>query len=343
MGSAGEVIVFVTTYVAALIMGVLLLSYTAYSFFVVVQDTAGGIDEVVWPGEPVGEWLGRGAVLAWLVLVWLAPLGMFLRAAAPGLFRDDPVAVLIAAGVILWLFFPIAVLSSLSGGSRWLFFRPKLLAGLARVAPMTLGFYAATALVVAAPLALWYMALSSEGILIPVASAVGAAAVLIYARLLGRLAWKLNRLRPLRRRRSPAQKKEEPPAAASVSVEDPWAAPPPKRKKRKRPETITEAPEVYHLATEEAPAAPPPVEVPLDGYAPVDAPLPPLPPPDLPEASNLEKRLAERTPQVKPLTHPLLEGVYTFPFYQRSAKAWLWLTLGAAFLGAVVARLTVPS
>src|SRR5262249_3758700 len=120
-------------------MGVLLLSYTAYSFFVVVQDTAGGIDEVVWPGEPVGEWLGRGAVLAWLVLVWLAPLGMFLRAAAPGLFRDDPVAVLIAAGVILWLFFPIAVLSSLSGGSRRVLFRSKRLGRLAPAAPATPG------------------------------------------------------------------------------------------------------------------------------------------------------------------------------------------------------------
>src|SRR5262249_35355107 len=123
-------------------MGVLLLSYTACSFFVVVQDTAGGIDEVVWPGEPVGEWLGRGTVLAWLVLVWLAPLGMFLRAAAPGLFRDDPVAVLIAAGVILWLFFPIAVLSSLSGGSRWLFFLPQLPAAPAPLAPLAPGVYA---------------------------------------------------------------------------------------------------------------------------------------------------------------------------------------------------------
>src|SRR5262249_59715977 len=135
---------------------------------------------------------------------------------------------------------------------------------------------------------------SSEGILIPVASAVGAAAVLIYARLLGRLAWKLNRLRPLRRRRSPAQQKEEPPAAASVSVEDPWAAPPPKRKKRKRPETITQAPEDYHLATEEAPAAPPPVRAPLAAYRPVGPPLPQLPPPYFPVPTNLHLLLARR-------------------------------------------------
>jgi hypothetical protein len=343
VGGAGEAIFFVLMYALATMGGVLLLSYAAYCFFVVVQDTAAGLDEVVWPGEPVGEWLVRGAVLVWLTMCWLAPLGMFLRVAAPGLFRDDPVTVLLAVGVILWLFVPVAVLSSLSGGSRWVFFRPKLLVGLARVAPTTLGFYASTALLLAATLGLWYAALTRKGLLIPVASAVGAASLLIYARLLGRVAWKLNRLRPLRRRRSSAQTKEELPAAGPVAVEDPWAVPPPKRKKRKPPKTSTEAPDVYPLATEEAPAAPPPVEVPLDGYAPIDEPLPPLPPPDLPEASNLEQRLAERTPQAKAPAHPLFSGVYTFPFYEKSAKAWLCLTLGGAFLGGVVSMLTLPS
>ena len=38
------------------------------------------------------------------------------------------------------------------------------------------------------------------------------------------------------------------------------------------------------------PVAPPPVEVPLDGYAPVDEPLPPLPLPDLPEESSCGRK-----------------------------------------------------
>src|SRR5262245_42423904 len=135
VGAAGEVIFFVTMSATALMGGVLLLAYTAYCFFVVVDDTTAGLDEVIWPGEAGGEWLGRAAVLAWLVLIWLAPLGMFLRVAAPGLFRDDPGIVLLAVGVVLWLFFPLGVLSSLEGRSRWAFFRPKILPGLARVAP----------------------------------------------------------------------------------------------------------------------------------------------------------------------------------------------------------------
>src|SRR5262245_58552989 len=155
--------------------GAVLLAYVAYCFFVVVSDMAAGLDELVWPGGAIGEWLGRGAVFAWLALVWLALLGMILRVAAQGIFKDDPVFVFVAVGVILWVFFPLAVLSSLSRGPRWNAFRPKILAGLARVGPTTLGFYAATALLIAAALALWYGALTRSGMLVLPAAAVGAA------------------------------------------------------------------------------------------------------------------------------------------------------------------------
>src|SRR5437588_12642407 len=69
VGGAGNVIFFVTMYALAAMSGVLLLIYTAYCFFVVVDDTIAGLDEVIWPGESIGDWLIRGAVLAWLVLV----------------------------------------------------------------------------------------------------------------------------------------------------------------------------------------------------------------------------------------------------------------------------------
>ena len=60
------------------------------------------------------------------------------------------------------LFFPVGVLSSLSGESRWAFFQPKLVADLARVAPTALGFYAVTPLLFAVVLGLWSAALTAE-------------------------------------------------------------------------------------------------------------------------------------------------------------------------------------
>ena len=72
----------------------------------------------------------------------------------------------------------------------------------------------------------WYFALTRPlVILLPVAATVGATALLIYARLLGRLAWILSGLtgtRPRRRKKKlthsqPLTVKEAPPAARSTS------------------------------------------------------------------------------------------------------------------------------
>jgi hypothetical protein len=347
VGNAGSAIFFMCLFVLAVIVGTFVLSYAAYSFFVVVQDTAAGIDEVVWPGDPVPEWLGRLAVLAWLVLVWLAPLGMFGR----GLIRQDPAFFVLLAGVILWLFFPIGVLSALSGGSRWLFFRPKLLLGLVRIAPTTLGFYVGSALLVAVTLSLWYVALSGSALLVAVAASVGSAVLLIYARLLGRLAWRLNRLKGPPRP-PVVDDKDGPQTPRAVTVEDPWAEPPqrgrkkPKTGKKKKSEGIStgkdayglvEDPDAYRLATEER-KGPRPIEPPdPEGYALSDEPLAPRPVPAAePEAYSLEMRLAERTPQEKIPSFTLFSGVFTFPFYPGSQKPLLWLTIGGGALGLIV-------
>ena len=37
--------------------------------------------------------------------------------------------------------------------------------------------------------------------------------------------------------------------------------------------------------------------------------------------------------------HPLLEGVYTFPWYARSLKAWVFLTLGGLGMGVMALAL----
>jgi hypothetical protein len=345
MGNAGLVITFVSMFALLGIVGTLVLVYAAHCFCVVVQDTAAGLDEVVWPNDPVAEWMGRAALLGWQMLVWLAPVGMVLRGTKPAFVMEEPWLVVLLFGVVLWLLFPIGVLSGLSSGSRWAFFRPKLLAGMARILPTTLGFYLLTALVLTSGLAPWYFALTGSGLLVLVAGLVGAAAVLIYARLLGRLAWRLNHLKKYRppRFRPPTLEKQT--SRPRVIVEDPWGPPPeskPKRKKKKRREQTEFAPseDVYGLATEPEPAPPPTSELPLDGYKLAD-PAPSAPPaapdlgPELPSPTELEMRLAERTPQAKPPAHPLFSGVWTFPWYETTLKAWIWLGLGGIAVGGI--------
>src|SRR5262249_38301983 len=72
---------------------------------------------------------------------------------------DEPALIVLVAGVVLWLFFPVGLLSSLTGESRWAFFRPKLLSALVRLGTATLLFYALTAVVIAVALAPWSVAL----------------------------------------------------------------------------------------------------------------------------------------------------------------------------------------
>jgi hypothetical protein len=321
------------------------LVYASHCFCVVVQDTAAGLDEIKWPSESVGDWMVQAVLLCWQVLVWLAPVGMVLRGLKPAFVTEEPWLVLVLFGVVLWVLFPIGVLSAMSGGSRWVFFKPKLLLGLGRILPTTLGFYALTALVLVAGLAPWYFAVTGSGMLVLVAALVGAAALLIYARLLGRLAWRLNHIEKVRlpRFRPPTLEKKK--TQRSVIVEDPWGPPPepkPKRKKKKKREQteFTPSEDVYGLATEPEPTPLPPSELPLDGYT-LAAPEPsasaaaPELGPEPPSASALEMRLVERTPQAKPPALPLFNGVWTFPWYPTTLRAWVWLGMGGIAVGGI--------
>src|SRR5947209_8438766 len=134
VGESGAVIQYVAMLAALGIVGSIVLAYAAHCFLVVVQDTAAGIDAVVWPRDSLAEWLGGATLMGWLVLVWIAPLGMLLRTLKPAFVTETPGLAVLLAGVVLGVFFPIGVLSALSGRSGWRFFRLRLLSGLARIA-----------------------------------------------------------------------------------------------------------------------------------------------------------------------------------------------------------------
>ena len=116
----------------------------------------------------------------------------------------------------VWLFFPIGVLSSLSSVSRWMFLRPRVVWNMLRLFPSTLVFYLLSGLVVLVGALPWCLAVlgNAHALLIP-AAPLSAACVLIYARLLGLLARKVQRLTPI----------------LAVKAETHW---PPPRKTRKR-------------------------------------------------------------------------------------------------------------
>jgi hypothetical protein len=233
MGNAGPAILFMISFAASIIVGTFVVAYAARCVLVVVQETAQGLDNIIWPNEPYVDWLGHAVQFLELVGIWVAPAALTARMLRHAWLPDDgALRVLLLAGPGLWLFFPIGLLSSLSAQSRWVPFRWTIFQSFLRVAPAALVFYFQTALLLVVGVVPWYYALfGGKSFLLPVAAAVSALVLFIYSRLLGRLACVIQRLPAPQRtpakakaikRPQPRQKKKQKP---DPKAQDPWAIP----------------------------------------------------------------------------------------------------------------------
>jgi hypothetical protein len=280
----------------------------------------------------------------------------------------------------LWLFFPIGLLSALSAESRWVPFRWIIFRCFLRLAPAALIFYFLTAILLGILVALWYLTLfGGRGVLLPVAAAGGAAILFIYARLLGRVAWLIQRLPSAKRAPARAKVEKSKPSKPrgrkkrkpAVEVQDPWAVPeedqsrakskrfpwaeePPKAKPSYAPPSAEEI-EGYGVAADKpaAPETPPkksarsPLYTPPEEYEPINVQERTDPEPQSPRqpqselfAEQVRQRLAERLhDEPTPPPHPFFSGVYTFPFYSRCLPNWLALSLAFLVLGGLVSQL----
>jgi hypothetical protein len=347
VAALGRTMIFMFATAAQVVVGLYVGGYAAHCFLVVLDGTAAGNDEVVWPDEPFLDWLWKLFYLAWLVGFWLVPAWLLAGVAGPALAAHFPGLSLgqLLVGVV-WLLFPVGLFSSLSANSLWVVFRPEVLRRFAHHLPAVLVVYVMTGALVVGWGWLAHLALERSLLLLPVAAFAGAAVLLIDARLLGRLSWLLSYRTPERRRRRKA--KQEPPAAKPVAVVDPWELPPEaKRPKKKKPRGAkTKRPAGYTLMPDES-SAPPPAAAAKDDAEPLA--MQPLPPDDtaptdagpkehplahLAEVSEFEAKLAGPPEEPEPPAHPLWSGVYQFPWYPRTLGAWLWLSFGGLVVGA---------
>jgi hypothetical protein len=362
MSAAGTVILFVTTLAYLALVSTFVLAFAAHCYLVVLQATSAGQDRVAWPDEPIYDWLGRAAYLGGLALLWLAPAGALSRALRHEWLPDAAaLRFLLLAVPGLWLLFPVGLLATLGGTSRGAALRPGALWQLLRLFPSLCVFYLCTGALLAAGAALWHVALFTKGLyLLPVAAVAGGAVVLLHARLLGRIAWlvqgveapgRARAAKPAPRRVKKGRRKEREP-----EVRDPWAEP----LEERGPSAPSLPVEGYGVAAENEPAQVPdfwskpakkrkpkpvkeapaaPVSLPVDGYEVADEPAAAAPPavarsgPVSAEAVAKELEMRDRSPADPPPALPLFSGVWTFPFYESSLKAWLWLALGGVAVG----------
>ena len=334
IGSAGSAMIFFALFILLIIVGSYLFAYASNCFLVVVEQTATGNDEVVWPDEPYLDWVWRCTTIAWQLLIWLAPVGVILKMTYRDILSQDPALAVLMAGAALWLLFPLGILSSMLGGSRWAFLNGQAFRALGRRPATTGAFYVASFLVVAVAVVPWYLALTVSTWLVPVASVIGAAGLLIYARLVGRVLWIASP--------STGKKKRSKKAKEEGTGLPPLIMP--------KPMSRTEASgEGYGLAEDEEQRAATSVQEEdddkvRDGYGLADDPHG-----GAKKENDFARDLIEPTRRrveaaafhlANPQTPRSLKlGVFNFPFYDKSLTAWIRLSLWGTLVGILVSLL----
>ena len=342
VGAAGNAILFVVCLVLWTYLAAYTVSLASHCYLVVVQGTVAGVDRVHWPDEPIYDRLLQAATLLGLAALWVVPIGILSRALGPHWMPEQPaLRLLILAVPGLWLFFPFILLSSLASVSRWQIFNIRVIVGLLGLAPQLLLFYAFSGVALGGAVALGFTGLfTTAWYALPIAAVLGSAAFLIHGRLLGRLGWLLQQrveaAEPrVSKKANRATTKKRPRKSRAVAVRDPWAvreeeedeSPPAEPgyrivevepKKAPRPAYMDPEPDPYTLADEPESVAPAPPRLELN-QAQVER----------------EIELRTRTPPNPPPRIPMVSGVWTFPGYESSRKAWVNLAVWGLFTGAV--------
>jgi hypothetical protein len=214
--------IFVPLLALTSIFAGLLWTYLSHAFLVVVEDTAAGNRDIVWPDDSFLDYFWKAFYLGWLVGVWLAPALLVARLAAPAF--PEPVRefwYFALAGLVLWIVFPISLLSSMAAESLFTVLHGGLAARLAVRAGNLLLLYLVTVPIVLIGVALVMALCLGETWYTLLLGALGVPyCILTYARLTGRMAClvRLTRL-PIRRKK----KQQRPKVRTEVS--DPWEAP----------------------------------------------------------------------------------------------------------------------
>jgi hypothetical protein len=174
----------------AIWIAIFTLAYSANCLLCVIESTAHGIDRIEsWPEGGWKEWAPKLLYVSWVAAVPILVAACIARAAEFGGVPFWPVML----GALL-LMYPVALLSALEANSVWVPLTWPIFRSLFCLCWGWFLFYVLTGLLAATVLTVLYYGLSRFDVVavMPVGPLL-AASILIYARLLGRLAWKIGR------------------------------------------------------------------------------------------------------------------------------------------------------
>jgi hypothetical protein len=159
-------------------------------FLTVVTESSEGVKQIQnWPS--LLDWFG-----SFFALVVAAMVSGFPGYAVSFLLPPDEILMTIAIAASVVISFPVIVLSQLDVGSMWGVLSPRILQSMLRCPISWFTFLVQSALIAAACIAATIYAAEAGWHPLSAAAPLGTAALFLYARLLGRLGWKLAETTP---------------------------------------------------------------------------------------------------------------------------------------------------
>jgi predicted Zn finger-like uncharacterized protein len=195
---AGAAVIGVFVLGAAVILGTVAFCAAAAAFVTIVVESSEGNDEVTqWPGTAVSDWLTEAIYL----IIGLTIAAVPGWAVAHYALRDVPLSYLaIAVGMVVC--FPVVFLSQLDLSSPAAVFSFRIFSSLMRCPVTWFVFIVESSLLMAVCVAVPMAAKMFHPAVLILAPPVFLVAMILYARMLGRLAWAIAEATPARDARS---------------------------------------------------------------------------------------------------------------------------------------------
>lgn len=188
-------VIFVPALAGCVVVGFPLALYGAHAFLTIFQGTAAGAKQIEWPSDSIPEYFWKGFYLAWLIGLWLGPA--FFVGRRLGSEADSAFLAYFLPMLVIWLMYPVSQMSSMSGPTIWLPLWPDVFLRLKQKPALTLSFYALSGLVlVAFGIAFHWTFGETPVIFLFFGAPLLVVAWLMYARLLGRVAFVLSFTKP---------------------------------------------------------------------------------------------------------------------------------------------------
>jgi hypothetical protein len=203
-------LLFVPAFVGAVLVGFLFVLVTAHYYLTVLESTGEGSQSVTWTNEPIVECWWKVWYLVWLVGLWFGPAYIVGRVLTAG--TDQAWQRLAVPLAMIWLCYPVSQLSSLAASTMWLPLLPDVLLRLLQKPVTVLGFYFLSGGVITLfGLAFhWVFRTADDWHWLVIGAPLLVVSVLLYARLLGRLAFALRFTRDLMARKTTKGKPKSP-------------------------------------------------------------------------------------------------------------------------------------